>query len=76
MLLDLVPVARRVDRVRHALTALVEPGGRLLVSHYQSPGGTDVDAGQHLRQLGLTVTVGGGADRAATTAWIDQPGPR
>ncbi|MGH3880505.1 MAG: hypothetical protein ACRDSK_26065 [Actinophytocola sp.] len=36
-----VPRPRRADLVRHPLSALVEPGGRLLVSHYRSEGGTD-----------------------------------
>src|SRR5205823_131548 len=49
VLLDLVPTARRGDLVRHALDALVEPGGRLLVSHY----GADGTAAGYLRALGF-----------------------
>ncbi|HEU5475587.1 MAG TPA: class I SAM-dependent methyltransferase [Actinophytocola sp.] len=72
-LLDAVPVARRADLIRHALAVLVEPGGRLLVSHYKSAAGTDPTAAEHLRQLGFPVTgssaeAGGGT--GATTAWI------
>ncbi|MFI6263902.1 class I SAM-dependent methyltransferase [Micromonospora sp. NPDC051006] len=71
VLLDLVPVARRADLVRHALTHLVAPGGRLLVSHYQALGGTDLDAAAHLRRLGFLVAGASGADPSATTAWLD-----
>lgn len=71
-LLDLVPVRRRLDLIRHALDNLTEPGGRLLVSHYQSAGGTDLSAAQHLRRLGLLVSGESHTrDRTATTAWID-----
>ena len=54
-LLDTVPVTRRADMVRHALDVLVEPGGRLLVSHYQPAGGSDLGAPEHLRGLGFPV---------------------
>jgi SAM-dependent methyltransferase len=74
LLLDLVPVARRSDLVRHALQVLVEPGGRLLVSHYVSPGGSDRSAAEHLRTLGFEVSGTASApDGSATTAWIDRP---
>jgi hypothetical protein len=72
LLLDLVPVARRADLVRHALATLVAAGGRLLVSHYQQ--GTDRTAAEHLRALGFPVageSHGAGPVRAATTAWLD-----
>jgi 2-polyprenyl-3-methyl-5-hydroxy-6-metoxy-1,4-benzoquinol methylase len=75
--LELVPAARRVDMLQHALDCLVEPGGRLLVSHYQGDGGTDPTAAEHLRRLGFPVagkSHGQGAPRAATTAWIDRHG--
>lgn len=75
-LLDLVPAARRSGMVDHALDALVEPGGRLLVSHYQPVGGTDLTAAEHLRQLGLAPageSVSPSA-RRASTAWLDSPG--
>jgi hypothetical protein len=72
VLLDTVPVRRRADLVRHALTTLVAPGGRLLVSHYG--GGTDLTSAEHLRALGFPVAGGShavGAERTTTTAWID-----
>lgn len=71
-LLDTVPVGRRGDLVRHALDTLVEPGGRLLVSHYQ--GGSDRTAPELLRRLGYAVSGqshGRDDERANTTAWID-----
>jgi SAM-dependent methyltransferase len=72
VLLDTVPVHRRADLVHHALGALVAPGGRVLVSHYS--GGTDLTSAEHLRALGFPVageSHGVGAERTATTAWID-----
>jgi 2-polyprenyl-3-methyl-5-hydroxy-6-metoxy-1,4-benzoquinol methylase len=72
VLLDAVPRRRRADLVRHAL-ALVEPGGRLLVSLYQADGGTDRGAADHLRALGFTVA-GDVAVAGATTAWLDVVG--
>jgi 2-polyprenyl-3-methyl-5-hydroxy-6-metoxy-1,4-benzoquinol methylase len=74
VLLDAVPRQRRTDLIRHALGRLVEPGGRLLASHYQSDGGTDLTAAEHLRELGFEVagsTRARGTDRGATTAWLD-----
>ena len=68
VLLDAVPRRRRADLVRHALT-LVEPGGRLLVSHYLG-GTTDRTAGEHLRDLGFPVA-GTAEAKGATTAWLD-----
>jgi hypothetical protein len=72
LLLDTVPMARRSDLVQHALYALVEPGGRVLVSHYKSAAGADLSAAGHLARLGFAV---GGesstSDGAATLAWID-----
>jgi 2-polyprenyl-3-methyl-5-hydroxy-6-metoxy-1,4-benzoquinol methylase len=71
-LLDTVPAGRRGDMVRHALDMLVEPGGRLLVSHYQQ--GSDRTAAEHLRALGFPVageSHGQQAERNDTTAWID-----
>lgn len=70
-LLDLVPVARRGELLRHALHHLVEPGGRLLVSHYQAPGSGDAAAVTHLRRLGHRPAGASGPDPAASTAWID-----
>lgn len=69
LLLDTVPRHRHADLVRHALTTLVEPGGRVLVSHY----GTDLTVAEHLRELGFEVA---GSSRArdaagATTAWLE-----
>lgn len=71
VLLDAVPRARRADLVRHTCT-LVEPGGRLLVSHYQG-GTTDRAAADHLRDMGFPVAGAATAD-GATTAWLDKPG--
>ncbi|MGP3971627.1 class I SAM-dependent methyltransferase [Streptomyces sp. 6N223] len=74
VLLEIVPRRRRADLVRHALERLVEPGGRLLVSHYQADGGTDLTAEEHLRALGFEVagsTRARGAGRGATTAWLE-----
>ncbi len=71
VLLDAVPRRRRPDLVRHALT-LVEPGGRLLVSHYVS-GTRDRAAEEHLRDMGFPV-VGAAESERATTAWHDKPG--
>jgi hypothetical protein len=71
VLLDLVPTTRRGDLIRHALDALLEPGGRLLVSHYQSTGGTDVSAAEHVRRLGFPVAGESSGGSSATTAWID-----
>jgi SAM-dependent methyltransferase len=71
-LLDTVPPARHADLVRHALDALLEPGGRLLVSHYLR----DRPVAAYLRALGFPVAgesrrrVDG---RLSSTAWIDPP---
>jgi hypothetical protein len=73
VLLDAVPRRRRADLVRHALETLVEAGGRVLVSHYQGDGGTDLTAEEHLRALGFEVAGSArarGSDRGATTAWL------
>lgn len=69
LLLDLVPPHRRHELVRHGL-ALVEPGGRLLVSHYRHEGSTDVPVTRQLADLGFAVT---GVDASGDTAWIDVP---
>jgi hypothetical protein len=67
LLLDLVPIARRTDLLRHGMT-LVEPGGRLLVSHYLNEGSTDRPVVPQLRALGFPPA---GADPAGQTAWLD-----
>lgn len=67
LLLDLVPRHRRAELVRHALT-LVEPGGRLLVSHYLHEGSTDDPVAAQLAELGLPAD---GVDGQGETAWID-----
>ena len=64
-LLDSVPVHRRGDLIRHTRT-LVEPAGRLLVSHYPAEGGTDRTAPEHVRRLGFRL-----AGQSTMTAWID-----
>jgi 2-polyprenyl-3-methyl-5-hydroxy-6-metoxy-1,4-benzoquinol methylase len=77
VLLDAVPVRRRRDMLRHALNTLVEPGGRLLVSHYQTDGGSDRTAAEHVRDLGFDVAGSSharGGDGTATTAWVERPG--
>ena len=71
LLMDTVPIARRADLVRHAVDTLVEPGGRVLVSHYQSAGGTDPAAAEHLRRLGFPVEgESSTGDRGASLAWF------
>jgi len=70
VLLDAVPRRRRADLVRHALEALMEPGGRLLVSHYLGHGTTDRTAEEHLRDLGFAVAGSSRVD-GATTAWLE-----
>lgn len=73
LLLDAVPVPRRADLLRHALDALVAPGGRLLVSHYRDASSTDLSAAEHVRALGFPVA---GESRCrdtestSTTAWL------
>jgi 2-polyprenyl-3-methyl-5-hydroxy-6-metoxy-1,4-benzoquinol methylase len=76
-LLETVPAGRRAAMLSHARDVLVAPGGRLLVSRYQSDAGTDLTAPEHLRALGFPVSgesAARGAERASTTAWIDVPG--
>jgi hypothetical protein len=68
VLLDAVPNRRRADLVHHTLT-LVEPGGRLLVSHYLG-GTTGRGAAEHLRDMGFRVSGTAEVD-GATTAWLD-----
>jgi len=81
VLLDCVPAGRRADLLRHALTSLVEPGGRLLVSFYQALGGSEPCAAAHVRGLGFDVegearaagAPGEGPDGLgcpASTAWL------
>jgi hypothetical protein len=60
-LADCVPERRRADLVRHALAKLVEPGGRLLLSHY----GTR-PAREYLTQVGVPVI-----GESGRTAWTD-----
>lgn len=65
LLLDFVLPQRRTDLLRHSLDNLVEPGGRLLVSHYvhgDQPTAVDIVTG-----LGFTVSGSSG-----DTAWIDR----
>ncbi|WP_206184557.1 class I SAM-dependent methyltransferase [Thermoactinospora rubra] len=64
VLLDCAPRDHRADLVRHALTSMVEAGGRLLVSEYGTLPGES--AAERLHAMGLRVdgvTSGG-------TAWI------
>lgn len=73
VLLDCVPARRRGDLVTHALAQLVQPDGRLLVSHYRGAGSTDLSAADHLRALGFAVA-GSAAARgrpSEQTAWLD-----
>jgi hypothetical protein len=67
-LLDTVPATRRADLVNHGLQNLVEPGGRMLISHYLSEGSTDKTSAEHLNELGFTV-----AGSSGNTAWIAKP---
>ena len=73
LLLDLVPVARRADLIRHALDHLVEPGGRLLVSHYQSATTSNPPPVRVLADLGYSVSGSSSAkdNSMDATAWID-----
>jgi hypothetical protein len=74
VLLDCVPVRRRADMINHLLHNVVEPAGRLLVSHYLSRGTTDLSAAAHLERLGFPVagsSAARGEGSAATTAWVD-----
>ncbi|WP_020576652.1 class I SAM-dependent methyltransferase [Actinopolymorpha alba] len=64
-LVDCVPERRRRDLIRHAIEHLVEPGGRLLVSHY---GGTP--GREYLQRSGLAM-----AGESHRTAWTDVPAP-
>jgi 2-polyprenyl-3-methyl-5-hydroxy-6-metoxy-1,4-benzoquinol methylase len=75
-LLDLVPVARRADLLTHCLGHLVTPGGRLLISQYNSGNPEAPAAADIARELGFTVA---GQSRPqepafsarASVAWID-----
>ena len=67
LLLDQVPTARRRDLLTHALDTLVEPAGRLLVSHYVSRSSTDHSAAEHLTRLDFPIS-----GTLETTAWIDR----
>jgi hypothetical protein len=77
-LLDEVPRRRRADLVSHILGVLVQPGGRLLVSHYLRTADHDRTAAEQLRDLGWAV-VGESRPRLDApgtppqTAWIDAP---
>ncbi|MBA3308487.1 MAG: hypothetical protein H0U28_00285 [Nocardioidaceae bacterium] len=74
VLLDTVPTARRHDLLQHALDSLVEPDGRLLVSHYGGP--ADRPAAGQVARLGFGVAgQSAAADGRASTAWIDVPIP-
>lgn len=70
-LLDTVPPTRHADLVRHALDRLVEPGGRVVVSHYLRP----QPVADCLRGLGFPVAgesrrhVDG---RPTSAAWLDR----
>ncbi len=66
LLLDLVPAGRRAELLGHART-LLEPGGRLLVSHYLHEGSTDVPVCTQLAGLGCTPD---GVDSGGETAWL------
>lgn len=68
VLLDVVPLRRRADMIRHLLGALVEPGGRLLVSQYGRGGAAGI-----LQELGFAVAGSSGATGWASTAWLDTP---
>jgi 2-polyprenyl-3-methyl-5-hydroxy-6-metoxy-1,4-benzoquinol methylase len=75
VLLDCVPVRRRADMVNHLLHDVVEPGGRLLVSHYLSRGGNDLHSADHLTNLGFPVagsSTAHGEGSGATTAWLNR----
>ncbi|MGA8113800.1 MAG: class I SAM-dependent methyltransferase [Actinocatenispora sp.] len=67
LLLDLVPDELRGALVRHAST-LLEPGGRLLVSHYLNEGSSDEPVVRKLAELGVRSE---GVDPDGQTAWLD-----
>ena len=65
VLLDCVPDRRRGDLIAHALSRLVEPGGRLLVSNYSTG-----SAVEYLDRTDLPI-----AGRSGLTAWVDASSP-
>lgn len=70
LLFDLVPPTRRGDLVRHAVEALAEPGGRVLMSQYAAapgPSAADLLASLRFRVSGSSVSGSG----FASTGWID-----
>lgn len=63
-LLGCVPHRRRPDLLRHVLSSLIEPGGRMIVSEYGAePGRTARD---YVEDLGLPV-----AGASGETVWVD-----
>ncbi|ACQ78495.1 Methyltransferase type 11 [Beutenbergia cavernae DSM 12333] len=75
VLLDCVPRDRRRELVDHG-RALVEPGGRLLVSHYIARGGTEPHVGVQLAAMGLAEPDGLAPERGGDVpmlAWYDRP---
>jgi hypothetical protein len=76
-LLDVVPRDARGQLVAHVRSAVVRPGGRVLVSHYARSVTHDRSAADHLRALGYAIA---GESRHAgdphappTTAWLVAP---
>jgi SAM-dependent methyltransferase len=76
-LLDAVPARRRADLLRHLLTEVAAPSGRLIVSHYvPRSGAAEPGAAEQLRRLGFVVDGETSPDPAsglAPSAWIDVP---
>jgi hypothetical protein len=74
-LTDTVPAARIGDLVAHARAALVEPGGRLLVSVYLSRGASHDDAATLLTRIGHApdgqLRHASPDGHVTTTAWFD-----
>lgn len=68
LLLDYVLPWRRTDLLEHARATLVEPGGRLLVSHYE-PRQHELSAAHEIVEM-LGSPIAGGSGQ---TVWIDVP---
>jgi 2-polyprenyl-3-methyl-5-hydroxy-6-metoxy-1,4-benzoquinol methylase len=64
LLVDFVLPHRRSDLIRHCLDTMVEPGGRLLVSHYAYGG--QATAAEIVTELGFPI-----AGASGDTVWID-----
>lgn len=64
--LDVAPVGRRPEFLRHLVRYVLRPGGRLIVTHHDV--GAGEEAASVLRELGHDVV-----GRSGQVAWIDPP---